>query len=80
MQSQMQRQCESQSDMKGFWAENCLGKGLRNSELSFFFFFSFPIQIYKLLCYQNENEFFFLFFNVLKNPQPCTVSLPNPNT
>lgn len=65
MQNQMQRQCESQSYMKGFWAENCLGKGLGNSELSFFFFFPHFPQICKLLCYKNAKEYF-SFFYVLK--------------
>lgn len=60
MQS-MQRQCESQSYMKGFWAENCLGKELGNSELSFFFLLISHTDS-KLLCYQNAKEYFFFFF------------------
>lgn len=62
MQSVMQRQCESQSYMKGIWAENCLGKGLGNSELSFFFLPPHFLQICKLLCYQNAKEYFSFFY------------------
>lgn len=81
MQSQMQRQCESQSYMKGFWAENCLGKGLRNSELNFFFYFLISHTEMQTALLSKWKQIFFPFFKCIKkNPQPCIISLSNPNT
>lgn len=45
-----------------FWAENCLGKGLGNSELSFFFLPPHFPHICKLLCCQNAKEYFSFFY------------------
>lgn len=54
----------NQSCMKGFWAENNLGKGLGNSELSFFFFLHFPCRYANcsaIKMQRNTFSFFFLF-------------------
>lgn len=59
----------NQSCMKGFWAENNLGKGLGNSELSFFFFLHFPCRYANcsaIKMQRNTFSFFFFFLFIKK--------------
>lgn len=57
----------NQSYMKGFWAENNLGKGLGNSELSFFFSFISHADMQTALLSKCKGIFFpFFFFLFIK--------------
>lgn len=65
MQSQMQRQCESEL-CEGILGRKSSRRGIGKFRAKLFFFSSFPIQICKLPCYQNAKEYFFLFLFLYK--------------
>lgn len=74
MQSQMQRQCESEL-CEGILGRKSSRRGIGKFRAKLFFFSSFPIQICKLLCYQNAKEYFFLFLFLYKKKKILNVAL-----
>lgn len=67
MQSLMQRQCESQSYMKGILGRKLSRQGTGKFRTKLFFLPPHFPQICKLLCYQNAKEYF-SFFYIHKKP------------
>lgn len=72
MQSQMQRQCESEL-CEGILGRKSSRRGIGKFRAKLFFFSSFPIQICKLPCYQNAKEYFFLFLFLYKKKKSSVL-------